>query len=230
MSNFHLRTVQATLVAALAIFSFSSPLTADVVVPEGLSPGDTYHLIFVTRDKIPGTSADITVYNDFAQSQAELAPSLTGALEAVTWHALASTPTVNARDNIMISAPIYLLDGSTKIADSEADLWDESIDAPINLDQFLMTPPQVVWTGTNFQGNANGNQALGTGNSNSIVGNSTKFSDQGWVLDFSYGPVETAHSLYAVSQQLTVPVPEPTGTLFLGFASIFVALFSRRRR
>ena len=56
-----------------------------------------------------------------------------------TWRAIASTPAVDARDNTgtnpaSTGVPIYLLDGSTVIANSNADLWDGNLLNPLNVD------------------------------------------------------------------------------------------------
>ena len=121
------------MLAAISIM----PITADaapITLPIGLNPGDEYRLAFVTSTTRDATSTDIAVYNAFvtaaANTQAELLALGT------TWTAIASTFTVDARDNTATNpiedgagVPIYLLDGLTKIADNYSDLWDSSLDA-----------------------------------------------------------------------------------------------------
>ena len=109
------------------------------VVPADLNPGDPYHLVFVTQGMRDGTSAAIADYDAFVNAEAALNPSVTGT--GVQWYAIASTASVSARDHAVVGAnvPVYLLDGTTKIADGYADIWDGSIDSTIDVDQFLVT-------------------------------------------------------------------------------------------
>jgi hypothetical protein len=131
-------------------FSVASLAFAGPIVPAGLSPGDKYHLVFITRGVHDGASSDISAYNSFVQTEAAANPALTGTDVGITWSAIASTRTVNARDNALVSAPIYLLNG-TKVADGFSDLWDSTtpahsplLSAPINVDQFgAVRPPPI---------------------------------------------------------------------------------------
>ena len=105
--------------------------------PPSLSPGDQYRLGFVTSEGISATSPNIGDYNIFAQSIAEAVPEL--AALGADWSAVASTESVNARENTGTDPltdgpgiPIFLIDGS-KIADDNSDLWDGDIDTAFNL-------------------------------------------------------------------------------------------------
>ena len=46
---------------------------ADLPVPEGLEPGDTYHLLFNSSTFTNALSSSIDYYNDFVQAAADLA-------------------------------------------------------------------------------------------------------------------------------------------------------------
>ncbi len=83
-------------------------LHADTVfVPPGLSGGDMYQLVFVTNGTRDGLSDDITDCNAFVNAEAALNSSKTGSDIGVDWFAIASTPTIHARDNALVSVPVY---------------------------------------------------------------------------------------------------------------------------
>jgi hypothetical protein len=66
------------------------------VIPAGLNPGDHYQLAFVTSTTINGASSNISDYNVFVNSAANLTGSL---VEGITFYAIGSTATVNAINN-----------------------------------------------------------------------------------------------------------------------------------
>ena len=71
-----------------------------------------------------------------------------------TWFAIVSTDTTDARDNIGDpSAPICRL-YDTRIADDEADLFDGSLAAPLNVDEAGNTYQNFVLTGSSTMGTA----------------------------------------------------------------------------
>ena len=196
-----------------------------VVVPTGLGSGDSYHLAFVARDKTSAESTDIESYNTFVQEQAVLNPTLTGTDENVLWYAVGSTRTVNARDNAVVGAdaPVYLLDGVTKIADGFADLWagtSVSLDNSLSLTQFATPPTSIfIWSGTNSMGTANlsschgmlplGESCVGGGNPQDPVQGApshgrVQSTDKEWInAGFSALPF-TKRPMYALSSLLTV--------------------------
>ncbi len=138
--------------AAVAVIGWGALLVAPTVAsaqivttPVGLSPGDQYRLGFVTITKRDASSSNIADYNDFVTTAANSEPDLL-ALGA-TWTAIGSTSTVDARDNTgtnptSTGVPIYLLDGISKIADNNADLWDGSIDNFFNI--FVDGSPAIL--------------------------------------------------------------------------------------
>lgn len=113
-------------------------LSAATIVPDGLSPGDTYHLAFVTSGVTTATSSDIADYNAFVNEQAALNPELAG----ITWYAIVSTETVGARSNTGIVAGVYRIDGSL-VAESADTMFDATassdavrLTSPLNVNQF----------------------------------------------------------------------------------------------
>ena len=204
--------------------------------PPDLGPGDEFQVIFVTQDRIWSFSSPDD-YNDFAQSQAELNPGLTGTDSGVTYKAFAtmqigtSDDFISAPENAPIVAPLYLLDG-TFVASSVDQLCfpPASLASPINLDQFGTEVTSSVQTGSdsgcslsaqnNFLGAFNGGQVL--------AGRPTETSSD-WI---SFGELPSGplfeYPIYAVSSVITVPndgsspspsVPEPSplvGLLALG--------------
>ena len=66
LSNTSYRT---RVLAIAALFLAPVAACADIVVPAGLSPGDTYHLAFVTYETTNATSYNIDDYNSFVQAQ-----------------------------------------------------------------------------------------------------------------------------------------------------------------
>lgn len=221
-----LRTNVLILTAIVSVLAAPASSKAGFMDPLGLGPGDKFHLAFVTDQSRDALSSNIADYNQFVNDQAAMSPILMG----IEWFAIASTPTVNARDNaaVGLSAPVFLLDGTTKVADGFGDIWDGSLDAPINLNQFLATVSASVWTGSTVSG---GSPPVGLGGplgsaSLPTLGASAAVSSA-WILNLAFA-AENSFPLYALSEELVV-VPEPaTGSLLLiGCGTL---AWARRRR
>ncbi len=180
------------------------------IVPDCLSPGDTYRIIFVTSGERDATSPTIADYNAFVQTQA------VGTLLAdITFNALGSTETVDARDNTMTTGAgerIFYYDGR-KVADDYADLYDGTWDTnePRNQNgSTISADPLNVWTGSTNAGEAastSGGAARSLGSGQAAIGNAKDPADPNAV-----GPILTSNSstsaelpLYALSEVLTVP-------------------------
>jgi hypothetical protein len=118
------------IIAGLCTFTTLSAHA--VTVPAGLSPGDTYQLVFVTAGLTDALSTDIADYNNFVQTQAALNPTMTGTDSGVTYSAIGSTLAVDANDNALVSAPVYLVDGSALVATSFIDFWDGTLDQALS--------------------------------------------------------------------------------------------------
>ena len=199
--------------------------------PYMLNPGDVYHLAFVTEGTRRPTSTDILEYDAFVQAEAD-AGSVTAPM-GLTWKALGSTAAVNAIDHVPISGPVFLVDLATKIADDQADLWDGSIDAPLNItpngntaDTFPGTQP---WTGTRFNGQRFPFAELGSGLE--VAYGSTFAVNSGWVF---VGQLTEKNSrpFYAISEPIKIPenVPEPTSIpVLICIAGIGLFRANRRR-
>lgn len=216
----------------LLVLSVSAATCFAVVVPDGLGPGDAYHLTFVTDGKTDASQSDIDVYNRFVQEQAALNPSLTGVDVGVSWFVIGSTATVDARDNAQVVAPVFRLDGS-RVADSFDDMWDGDLQSPINVTQFLETSNTDVWTGSLDTGLAR-RSSLGDGRPG--FGHSSGFRfvppdhEAGWLNQGFRGggtmAADNPRSFYALSSRLIV-VPEPSG---VSLTLLLLATWAVRRR
>jgi hypothetical protein len=178
-----------------------------IPVPTGLNPGDKYHLAFVSSTARNALSTDIAVYDAFVQTAANAAGI--GNSVGVTWYVIASTSTVNAKDHAVVGAvtPVYLLNGTTKVADNYADMWDVSLDNAINLQENGVTTygsGTQVFTGSDLTGGIKSpwGEWLGNG-SYTAAGNSA--SATRW-MDAPGTPTgDLSRPFYALSQELTVP-------------------------
>ncbi|MCP3979512.1 MAG: hypothetical protein GY716_09310 [bacterium] len=182
--------------------------------------GDTYRIVFATSVGRDALSGDVADYNARVQDVANAA-----GLGAVTWRAIASTnadwggtATVDARDNTFTNpsvdgagVAIFLIDGITKIADDNNDLWDGTIDNRIDRTEHntaYIAPAGSpfaeygsVWTGTDQFGENRGRAALGGDSADlglTIVTNSQ------WTRRSEQAGNDKPLGLYAVSTVLTI--------------------------
>lgn len=197
-----------------------------VILPEGLNPGDPYRIAFVTSDafKSSAASEDIADYNLVVTNAAN---SLVAGLNT-DWFALVSTPTVSARDNSGTQGsggvPIFLVDGTTKIADDYGDLWDGTLDFRLNVNETGGPWVQAdvpggsadsgVWTGTLGDGSINVNGPMG-GSGFSVSRGLPSETDVEWIETVGWSQENQTTNLYAISGVLTA-VPEPTSLALLG--------------
>lgn len=219
---------------ALIGLSASSALAAPVMLtaPTGLADGTKFRFLFVTTGTITAESSNIDDYNAFVNSQAGGA-TYNGSV--VSWKALGSTTTVDARNNVGgfgSSVAIYLVNG-TKIANdmttSAGGLWGGSVLSGANLNISATTSTGMIWTGSFASGQAKidqqGNFALGSGNTSTFGFN--PFTSSTWI-DFASTACTATNRMYGVSQELTVgAVPAPGAFAMLGLAG---AASKRRRR
>jgi hypothetical protein len=189
-------------------------------------PGDPYQLVFVTSTTVSGSSPNLSTYNTFVNSVA--ATSTLPGVSNLLWRAIASAlnqiPAIPARTNAMVSAPVYLVDGTTLVATGYSDLWDGSILNPINKDQngADVVSGTQVWTGC---ANADGTPAnFPTGPFYRCLGSTVAYAQFGLVgstdsqwINSGELPFGNANRMYAVSGVLTVPPPSnvviPSGAL-----------------
>ena len=251
-------TLAAVAIVAL-MFSTTSANAAGVLAGQlgildlaGINPAtgvawakdDTYRLVFVTTTKIDATSSDIAVYNTHVQNEAN-GSSL--GLGAVSWTAIASTGTIDARDNTNtnpgtdgVGEAILLLNGTQIVANNYADLWDGLTNAQaIDLDEEATTPPvgglefpgngwanwSPTWTGTKGDGTAQ--NALGNGGNVNLGLASGAASAAQWVAR-SNGAETLPQLVYGISEVLVVDIPTPAA-LPPGLALIGLAAARRRR-
>lgn len=221
----------SSLIIAISLLTTCSAHSIPVTSPSSLNPGDPYRLAFVTFSDRNAASSNIAVYNSFVQSQADATTHLVSL--GATWKAIASTPSIDARDNtdtnpnVEAGVPIFLLN-DTKLVDDNADLWDGSLDLFLNITENANEKPGspiTVWTGTLPDGTSLGNGALG--GSDALVGTgSFQFDNSGWINAAS-GDKELLLPMYAISSVLTA-VPEPT-TSGLVLTAVFIFGVFRRR-
>ena len=206
---------------------------ASLYVPAGLSPGDTYQLVFVSDGGTAATSSDVSNYNNFVQSQAALS-SITGTGDGIIYSAIVSTSTVDARNNALVVGPVYNLNGEL-VATGFTDIWDGGLESEINRDQFgASAGGKIVWTGSDQDGYGVSSFELGSGNV-SVSGNSGRDGNK-WI-DQNREYADTAeHLIYALSSEITVPgsepIPEPSAVAIwtlLGCAFCAAISWQKRR-
>lgn len=214
----------------------ATALAVPITVPTSLSVGDQYRLAFVTSSGRDATSSDIADYNSFVTNATLNVPEL--AALGTTWKAIASTASVDARDNtgtnpsVGAGVPIFLLN-DTKLVDDNADLWDGDLDNSLSVNQFGSPFGMLfVWTGTTPGGIGYSGFELGPPHPvlDSRVGDIPSTNDF-WI---SFAALSSSNTwpLYALSDTLTVPIPEPsTLVLFgLGFLGLVGYVYRRMRR
>ena len=152
------------------------------LIPDGLSRGDTFRLLFATSTTHDATSTDIADYNTFVQTAAAAGHA---AIQDYSegFRAVASTADIDARDNTATTGAgtnIYWLDGN-QVADDNADFYDGDWDDEANATdesgaaRSLSAFADLPWTGSNddgterFGGNVS-NGLGGLGNASAGVG------------------------------------------------------------
>lgn len=208
------------LVTACAGFTLPSAQLMATVIPPNLPPGSQYQLIFVTADSRDATSSDIADYNAFVTNEAALNPLL----PSTTWHVVGSTATVNANVNAPSAGlPIYNTQG-IEVASSATGLYTPNLLSPIRFDQYGFTSlGSSLWTGNDYTGTA----------SSGPLGSSLPFygaqheTNSEWAYHFDH-PSDLLLPFYALSDPLTVPVPEPSSAVI--FVLGIVGLIEVRRR
>ena len=226
-------SVRHTFIALLCLMLAGTVSAAIVIPPPDLNPGDQYRLAFVTSGTRDATSTDIADYNSFVNAQAALV-SATG-FPTSGWAAIASTESVDARDNTGTNpsggagVPIYRVDG-VRIADDYADLWDggrlaANLSVTQQGDPYPNTVPPcasfpycLAWTGTSSLGTAA--SPLGGPNPSSAAGDifqEDTVNVSSWILGY-FDSRSRSYPLYAMSAVLAVPSGPPAVTYTVGGA------------
>lgn len=226
------------LALLLASLLLPSICLAVPITNPGLASGTQYRLAFITSGTTTATSTDITTYDDFVQSAADAVPELLAL--GTTWQVIGSTATVDAIDHtgtgtgLGSTVPIYLLDAQLLVIKG-LDLWNDDLFTEFSTNedgQSAPGPGVAAWTGTGTSGAGINGCELGglscsfTGDDPGVIFGEPETGGWGWVFVGGAGG-EAPASLYALSDVLTVPAPEPRSTALLTLA--FVALLLMRR-
>lgn len=226
----------------LCLALLAAPGAADIFLtpPQGLNPGDSFRLIFLTGTWMSATSADVSGYDAFVTTSANAITGSTNNVGAtisiinaenllailnvsgVSWKAIVSTATVHAADHIgTFPEPVFRLNGGL-VATSSADLWDGVLLRSVLNDEYGHDHSYHVWTGTGANGLASANP-LGSATPTYGGADST---DASWIA-LQTGAAAGQRSLYGLSSAIVYdPAPEPGTWLLLASAALAV----RRRR
>lgn len=192
---------------------------AVILAPVANTP---YRLVFVTQANfLPNAETSIAGFNTIVTNQANLNPTLAGL--GTTWTVIGSTASVDARDNTGTNpfvdgtgVAIYNT-GGLRMATSNSDLWDGTLENRVGFNQFGNTQLNAVYTGSQSDGTRFVGAELG--NASARFGSSS-VADSTWVNQGTFSP---ALGLFAMSGVLyngapiaPAAVPEPSTLLLLG--------------
>ena len=212
------RRLAALLVFALGAFAVptSHAQTAQEVpanwslIPDGITSGGSFRLLFVTRGTHNAASTDIGVYNTFVQNQANNAIGSGAPIVAFSgeFRAVISTAARDARDNIAAigtGVPIYWLGSGDKVADNYAGFYSGTWGSIVARNQRGNTfSSRDVWTGSNNNGTEKfeNTTSRAAGTSTVTLG---VYDTPGRVIDGNrVTDASASHSLYALSPLITV--------------------------
>ena len=236
-----------TLVAVLLFAAFSGGAKASLIdAINGLNVGDKYRVLFITTSRTNATSTDIAVYDAIVQSDAA-SGSLTSGL-GLTWKALGSTATVDARDHTATTPStdrVYIFNTNGDIlAESYGDLWDGTLAGQYIYDQggdphtfcsFGFAKSMCAFTGTASTGIATPGFELGSAANRVTGGIAVPYSYGTWIdfVTYQNGGINPAYALplYALSAPAEVSaVPIPSALWLYGSGLLGLVGIARRKK
>ena len=222
--------------ALAALMGMSSPSEAALTLrPGGLNEGDLFRVLFISSARRDALSSDISVYDSFIASLAAVAGIDTYFGTPVTWQVLGSTFAVSAIDRVALDSVALFSMSGVQVANSGADLWDGSIDAPILADEGGRFNEGLVYTGTRPDGRAADDPLGGRALLITELGlSSIGVTDRNWV-SAGVGGGDTRRFMYGVSSVLTVPpalntVPAPASLALAALALLALAATAPARQ
>ena len=206
-----------TLILLLLVGLSGQPQAAPWYQPEGLSAGDTYQLAFVTSTTTYAISDDVTYYFNFVNDAA----ALNSDLAQFNFRPIISTDSFGARGIAYVWGEVYNLNGEL-VASTLEDMWDGSINAPINIDQFGNIYNSFVFTGTDPYGYPHQwpitGAVVSVGYSISVATN--------WLYSGAFYPND-ALPIYALSDPIAA-VPLPAAIWLMGSGMIVLGVVRRK--
>ena len=216
------------------LLSAANPAPAAILVPGGLSPGDAYHLAFVSSTPNTANYGGLLAADAYVQALADAAGI--GVTEGVTWQALLSDSTTSAASRFNPSAPIYNMNGD-RVAVNGPALWGTTalnLENPIAFDENGAGSATIlveVWTGTDPNGafeRADSDWLGATSNTAATAGSSIDVNTN-WINGGGQPSELVPLSVFATSEALYVPVPEPS-TMVLAVLGLTALGWIGRRR
>jgi autotransporter-associated beta strand protein len=181
--------------------------------------GDKYRFAFCSSEFYGApTSSDIADYNTFVQNLGDASSLNIGVAQGVTWKAIGSTPSIDARDNTSTNPnddgtgeATFRLDGITVIANDYADMWDNTlVNAIMNDEEGVRwrgdtdwAPYGSTWTGSHNDGTGLAGYELGSGGTVEF-GLAQFASINAWIRRGATADTVTNNLLYALSDPLTI--------------------------